>query len=216
MGCDIHLIVERKVGGAWELVTPDPKRTKYQDWLKVNWDFPRSYDSFAIMADVRNGYGTAGVDTGNGFVPIAEQRGIPADVSTKEDRTDDVGGMWLGDHSHSWLTLAEIKAYDWTRRTKKRGLLKAEAYKEWREHRGYPKTGWSGGVFGRDVIRVSNEDMDAYLESPVKDGKDRYTEVEWWADYKDAAGCLLSLIEELDKLNLGKPEEVRLVFGFDS
>lgn len=215
MGCDIHLIVERRVDGKWEIVPPAPKRTEYQHHHKVNWDFPRSYDSFALMADVRNGHGFAGVDTGNGFVPIAEPRGLPADTTFKESSDDDCYD-WLGDHSHSWLTLAEIKAYDWSRRTKKRGVLGADGYKEWREHRGYPKGGWSGGVWGQKVVMLTNEEMDAYLERPVKDDKERHTQVEWWADYKEAAGCLWSLVEELDKLNLGKPDDVRLVFGFDS
>jgi hypothetical protein len=215
MGCDIHLIVERRVNGKWEIVIPHPKRTQYQSHHKLNWDFNRSYDSFALMADVRNGYGFAGIDTGNGFIPISEPRGIPADTTFKESSDNDCYD-WLGDHSHSWLTIAEIKAYDWTRRTKKRGFLQAEGYRAWREKGGYQEKGWSGGMIGKGVLTLSNEEMDAYIETPIKDDKIRQTQVEWWADYKEAAGCLWSLVEELDKLNLGKPDDVRLVFGFDS
>ena len=36
---------------------------------------------FAILAGVRNGYGFAGCDTGDGFRPIAPPRGLPGDVS---------------------------------------------------------------------------------------------------------------------------------------
>ena len=41
----------------------------------------RHYDVFAILADVRNGYGFAGVRTGSGFDPIAPGRGLPSDLS---------------------------------------------------------------------------------------------------------------------------------------
>lgn len=208
MGTDIHPVVEvRQKDGSWRAVKPPTPRYDHEDpcW---RWEFDRSYDSFAVMADVRNGYGCAGVDTGNGFVPIAEPRGIPKDFSLPD--------YYVGDHSFSWLTLAEIKAYDWTRRTKKRGVLDAKGYKEWREHRGWPKGGWSGGIMGYGVLNVSNEEMDAYLERPIKDGKERYTQVEWWADYKDCCKRLLDFVAELEAMNLGKANDVRIVFGFDS
>lgn len=41
----------------------------------------RHYDVFSILADVRNGYGFAGVKTSSGFVPISDGRGIPDDLS---------------------------------------------------------------------------------------------------------------------------------------
>jgi hypothetical protein len=41
----------------------------------------RNYDVFSILADVRNGYGFAGVKTSSGFTPIAGGRGLPDDLS---------------------------------------------------------------------------------------------------------------------------------------
>ena len=41
----------------------------------------RNYDVFSILADVRNGYGFAGVRTSTGFDPIAPGRGLPSDLS---------------------------------------------------------------------------------------------------------------------------------------
>jgi hypothetical protein len=41
----------------------------------------RVYDVFAILADVRNGYGFAGVTSSSGFDPIAPGRGLPDDLS---------------------------------------------------------------------------------------------------------------------------------------
>lgn len=41
----------------------------------------RNYDVFSILANVRNGYGFAGVVTSSGFNPITSGRGIPDDLS---------------------------------------------------------------------------------------------------------------------------------------
>lgn len=66
MGCDIHLYVERKnpVSGQWEFV-PAEGHAPQDEWDKKNnrWDWygGRNYDLFAILADVRNGYGFAGI-----------------------------------------------------------------------------------------------------------------------------------------------------------
>lgn len=91
------------------------------------WEFKgeayggRNYDAFAILADVRNGRGFAGVKTGEGFNPIADPKGVPSDASAEyKERVED----WKGDgHSHSYFTVAELKAYDWNQTTIKSGLV---------------------------------------------------------------------------------------------
>lgn len=91
MGCDIHFKCEIKKGGKWEINTdkvfPNPyyeKNSEYE-WQKDEFqdspDDGRNYDWFAILADVRNGYGFAGVSTGSGFDVIAEPKGLPEDLS---------------------------------------------------------------------------------------------------------------------------------------
>jgi len=93
MGCDIHIVAQKRTNGAWVDVEgsfsqgPDPF-----DW--------RTYGMFGFLADVRN-Y--------SAVPPIAQRRGVP----------DDFG--WTGDnllycqdlHSHSWLTVQELAAFDY-------------------------------------------------------------------------------------------------------
>lgn len=95
MGCDIHDYVEVRKNGKWEKVGkifPNPyhdekKETKIYDdyeWNARLIEHPfhvRSYDTFAILANVRNGSGFAGCNTGNGFISFPHHRGLPADVS---------------------------------------------------------------------------------------------------------------------------------------
>jgi len=120
MGCDIHIYAEVKENGEWEKVGPvfdDPyyaPERPLSDWNQPKIDQPyvgRNYDLFAILADVRNGRGFAGVPTGTGFVPIAAPRGLPNDVTPGVEAQADSWGR--DGHSHSWLLLSELQGYDW-------------------------------------------------------------------------------------------------------
>lgn len=116
MGCDIHAIVERK-----QVHKDRDGRVYRYEWLNAgDPDLNRNYELFAALADVRNSYG---------ITPVAEPRGLPSFAGTYEDGElkftdyDDAPcdiyqryyREWYGDaHSSSWLSLAEMKAYDAT------------------------------------------------------------------------------------------------------
>ncbi len=75
----------------------------------------RNYDLFAILANVRNGRGFAGIKTGEGFNPISEPKGLPEDVSPEVKQSSD---DWDVDgHSHSWHTVADLINYNWHQET---------------------------------------------------------------------------------------------------
>jgi hypothetical protein len=112
MGCDIHAIVQRRIGDRWETVTPPP------EMLDPYGDLPfefRNYELFAVLAGVRN-Y--------DNVTPIAEPRGLPDDAGVEQGTFGwpsgatssrvELDGKWLGEHSFSWLTAAELSAYDWS------------------------------------------------------------------------------------------------------
>jgi hypothetical protein len=91
MGCDIHTHAEcRDSAGKWVKI---PGLTPF-DW--------RSYGLYGWLADVRN-Y--------SAIPPVAERRGVPDDASAevKEDYES-----WDCDaHSASWLSMAELLAFDY-------------------------------------------------------------------------------------------------------
>jgi len=218
MGCDIHLYVEKRVGDKWEAVPgPNPwhgmwddePEERLNDWI---WD-GRHYDLFAIMANVRNGYGFAGCDTGDGFVPIAMPKGLPDDVSPAIKASAD--GWGCDGHSYSWLTLRELQEYDWNRVTKHRGIVSEAEYLEFKKN-GKPES-WCGGVSGPNVVHVSPAQMDDIVAGNVvrEEGKQYYTKVEWEETYRETVGFIVD--EILQKMaELGGPDDVRLVFWFDS
>lgn len=101
MGTDIHPIAEVLVEGRWFTVPTSLSRD-------------RNYMSFAVMADVRNGHGFAGVYTHDPIVPISEPRGIPEDSPLMTLMVNRFINYYidLGDHSYSWLTLKEMESFD--------------------------------------------------------------------------------------------------------
>ncbi len=126
MGCDIHTYVETRRNGTWHCVPP---KNAGREWDKLDWSLRRNYALFAILGN--SGQNTRfywALTDPNAtpeaiaalqarpdlyYVPVAQSRGIPDDVSAtlrthRGFRPDDTD-----EHSHSWLTLAELQAFDW-------------------------------------------------------------------------------------------------------
>lgn len=215
MGCDIHMVAERRLDDGWHLVG-EAKYVADED----SYDMPepysdRNYNLFGMLANVRNGSGFAGVDTGDGFVPIAKRRGVPKDVS---DSVRKWIRNWGPDgHSHTWLLVSELIAYDWNRTTKCRGVVSMPVYRYWRKEGGKPKS-YCDATFGGGIRNVSldvMEDEAANLErlevpfalnewgepkltatGPLGDLEqafaNMYTQIEWTSTYADCAGRFLT------------------------
>lgn len=109
MGCDIHAYAEwQGSGGRWNKVGDVfPLDDLGRDWYKKECgDEPfgwRSYGLFGFLADVRN-YSRVPV--------IAEPRGLPADMSV-EVQTIWQEGWDIDGHTPSWLSRAELLAFDY-------------------------------------------------------------------------------------------------------
>jgi hypothetical protein len=243
MGCDIHFYVEKREGDKWvsaDKWTPD----EYDGRIRVSWRdafySDRNYDLFAMLANVRNGYGFAGCDTGDGFKPIALPKGLPEDVSPEVKAESD---RWNSDgHSHSFLTLAELEAYDWPgQATKQRGFVNALQFMDYAV-KGHPES-WCGGVGGRNTRVVTPDEMAALVEKygrelnaymTAADSAARrdfpeisadypdelkgvYTQVEWEESYIVSGQTFVKeTMPRLRELAGGDAESVRCVFWFDN
>ena len=173
------------------------------------WYHDRNYSVFAILADVRNGVGFAGVRTGAGYVPVCEQRGVPHDLSPQvRERLAETGyeldgagglaytpededaydrlektpeGYWsLGEHSFSHVTLHELlEEYDWRRYTTSEGWVDPWNYEVFRRL-GSPHS-WSGGISGSSIEHVTAGHMAEMIDSGdiQFEGDDEY-----WLDYR--------------------------------
>lgn len=196
---------------------------RYGDDSRVCWVCPfdraladRNYCFFAVLADVRNGRGFAGISTGDGFNPIAEVRGLPEDVSMEIKREND---YWSCDaHSHSYFTLKELLEYDWDQRTIHRGIIDEREYARMLATKSPSPMYWAGTTCGPDVEQISLADMLDLINGKFqRDPNKRYVaEFEWGETYHEAVGA--DYLEELctELAQYGKPEDVRIVFWFDN
>lgn len=185
MGTDINAIFQKRVMGKWEVVD-------------TNYAENRHYSLFAHLAGVRNGYGFAGVSTGQPITPISDPRGLPEEFEINE--CGEVGGYSLGYHDHSWLTAEEILSHkyggEW-----RTGVVDLDVFNDWDGVTA--PNGYSGGVFGANVHIANNP-------CEVSDNT-THVRVFWRQDSKDFDYFL----DEIKRLQ-NEHGEVRMVFGFDS
>jgi hypothetical protein len=205
MGTDIYPVVERRVNGVWERVAVP----QYTDESGYKYDYltNRHYLKFAVLANVRNGYGFAGIPTNDAVTPISDQRGLPDDfVPPRDDEDDD----WIGDHSFTWVTARELMHYDWTQPIRRMGVVPLDYFRKW-DGLSQPKE-WSGGVMGSNTLTITPEQASRGEYPP--DAK-IYVRIEWLITLKAALGGFYSdLLPWL--YSLGEPDDVRIVMGFDS
>lgn len=137
MGCDIHMYGEVRRQGRWQPLLParlvtwskEDREAGKQEWPALYSD--RNYNVFGILANVRNGSGFAGIETGAGFVPISDPRGLPEDLSDEyraaiaDEDDSKVPRLWFGDHSETHLSLKELIDFDWTQTTACAGVVNA-------------------------------------------------------------------------------------------
>jgi len=229
MGCDIHMYAEKKIRGEWQKFGPCFPCAYYragepcldyllgdgEQWLsnEILTDQPyksRNYTLFAWLADVRNGLGVAGVDTGDRIPPLSEPRGIPEDASLAVKKKSD---EWGSDgHSHSWFLLSEIFAADISFSQTKRGIVGPSGYAEFRET-GAPSS-WCGGISGMNVRHVSNEEMEKLVSEGANDGGRVFTKVEWQQPISGELEAFMNAMKFLAKF--GGTDELRIVFWFDN
>lgn len=236
MGCDIHMIVQRKhcdgleeywsteLPPAWwprdewsaeqiaryTSLLPDAAAAQQLAWYTRQWYDGRSYDLFGILADVRN----------TGWPSIAVDRGLPSGV-TPNDREHD-----LGDHSFTWMTLREVLAYPWDTTTiTDEGVVPLTAFlARDPEAIGFPYEEWCGGIWGPRCVTLSADEARRQLASGGIVTQGEQTEIyvrdtwpitarqacEWWCNT-----ILPAFVRQADEWGVSH-DDVRLVMGFDS
>lgn len=189
MGCDIHLSVEAKGGehGRWRRLD---RTISIPDWrsttpYRLDWGDHRNYNAFAMLANVRNGFGFAGIDLGEGFEPIDTPRGLPADCSIEVQEDSDNWGV--DGHSHSWFTLRELLNLEhtgyWNKVTTHRGMITEPVLEKAREQ------GIVKSESGSNVVLSESPDTWAGWISGEMAGN--VYSASWEETYRESAGWLL-------------------------
>ena len=240
MGTDIHSIAQVKRDGQWVTVA-----------VSIAGD-QRYYNTFAMLANVRNGRGFAGCWTSTGFPVIHEPRSLPLDLflASLEDHTvhvdktrlvaawnwdgkdtpidshdasrvssitDEDSTMWLGDHSHSWCTLAELRAFieNVAKKTETFivGIVTREEYEE-HQRTGKSYESWCSMVSGHGICVVSlvGNDRDPLLDHCT------HVQTNWPVNaFKESGiGDIEKALTLVAERTGAQPEDLRFVYGFDS
>jgi len=229
MGCDIHLAAEVRQDGVW---TPAQEFENEEGCIRVKgkgFYGGRNYRLFSILADVRNGYGFAGVRTGEGFCPISPPRGIPEDCHPATRlylESYDPG------HSHSYHTMAQLLEFDWTQVSRLQGVLSAKEFWDWDRYsrgQGEGPESWCGGVGGIGVRVLEEEEMRPIINAKLAGIQNHaeklkvletelpglYVRCAWDLPYYKCADEFMSCT--MPRLwKLGRPEDVRILFFFDN
>ncbi len=192
MGTDIHGVFQRY----------DESKKRWEN-IDSTYDERRHYLLFAVLADVRNGVGFAGIETGEEVDPIDEPRGLPDDFEYAfDDESDDAD---LGDHSFSWLSGDEMLAWFESVPTVVNhvGVLDRKAYLAW--DKTSEPSDYCGFVLGLGVVTIDDGEQGL---------KPHWTHVRctWRADLKNE---LAYFFEEVARL-VTDHGRIRFVFGFDS
>ena len=215
MGTDIHTVVAKKKStGSLEVIG-----------FNVAGE-PRDYNSFVVLAGLRNGFGFAGFATGDAWDVLFPPKGLPegfseeVEVEPFVDHFGNVQRYWsLGEHTHSYLSLEELnKIREHYRERKHRGVgvLAKEDYLYLQKTGERPRT-FSLGVFGSSFY----QEDDGVFDAASEDERKRITHVRtsWIEPALDRLYFLKCAISELEKAAYKhgiSDSEVVLVFGFDS
>ena len=208
MGTDIHARLRVKTyNNEWE-------------YHEVPYEFDcRDYDFFAILANVRNGYGfgrTARYADSKPIKSFTNDRGLPEDLKHHEtDVYDDTYGDY-GDHSFGYITLAELKrdiklANQEVIRT---GVVPLEIFRALKPGKGPDE--WSGWISGNGIKVIDQDSVTDDIATQFPDDR-IYVEMQWKdKPFKDKIKSLISWMSHYQTWQDETGDDVQFIFGFDS
>lgn len=197
----------------------------------------RNYELFSMLADVRNrsGRGTKELrtienpaggpdiewvyDTDDGghdtLIPISAPKGVPEDATA-------IWKTWLAEpengvvyHDASWLTLEELRTGQWDQVVYRDAVLTEDEYIALRDSGVQPKT-LARGVGGDGVLVVNEVEYAAGKRGKNLTGVNTRWRAGTVREEAKTFMVMMTAFESAAKEVLGGPENIRILFAFDS
>jgi hypothetical protein len=174
MGCDIHSWAEVRRAGAWCKLGRVWPCWYEDDGLTDAPYWTRDYDTFAILAGVRN--------RDRRITPIAEPRDWPADVT--DEGKQEYDEFAEDGHSFSWHSLRQLLEYPlWHTTFTQEGRLNGPAYRALKKD-GVPDEWW-GIQYSRGTT-ISEDELVREL-ALGNDARELFIHTSWAVPYRRAA-----------------------------
>lgn len=184
--------------------------TRYIEPGKVRdqWYSDRNYVVFAVLGNVRNGHGFAGVYTHEPLPHLSDRAGFPDDITAESLAWFDCRG---GDHSDTHVMLRDVLRFDWSQPIRSGGVVTLEEFDHYLRV-GAPDN-WAGDVSGGAVNFVSQE---VAIERVKRKNFDphTYVRITWQQPLRERCEAFIERMKEL-AVTVGE-RECRLIFNFDS
>jgi hypothetical protein len=192
-----------------------------------SWYSDRNYTVFAILGNVRNGHGFAGVYTHDPLPFISDCRGVP------DDATPEALEHLSNEHSATWCTLAEVMDYPWHAPIHRGGVITIQQYARLRGTGAAP-TNWCGGIDGRGIMTLTPQAADMILaqhpralsagsghpSGPFRDDSEPINGIRYYVNYEwddTLADTTRGFLDRMKMLAMEVGEhDCRLIFDFDS
>lgn len=152
MGTDVHMVFQKKK-------VIDNETVVWED-IKSEYEENRHYLLFGWLANVRNGYGFAGVITNTPFIPLSDERGFPEDFKLSAPGDGDWsnceyhnGVKWMGYEDYGWLSGEEIlNGLKNLPKITQYGVISLDKFREW-DGKQKPVS-YSGSITGKNIITI--------------------------------------------------------------
>ena len=200
-------VERRRADGTWEFM-PGPK-DKYGSSDYYNG---RSYFLFALLANVRNGYGE------KALVPFSKPRGLPDNISPEVKKRYI---KWKGDgHSHSYFTIDELLGFDWDKTTPCQEYITLQSYASWKDKNVPPEHPYRFNARAMGDECLTMEEADEFLKTDLGLAaqimeKNYAVLASWNQPYRYYCHQFMNSIDKILELD-DDPKNLRIVFWFDN
>lgn len=189
--------------------------------IETEYKFNRHYQFFAFIGDVRNGYGFAGIKTGEPIKSPLAHRDLPGEIKKLNEEYENYGQYvddctYYGEYSRSHFLLKEyLESLNTLGNITKTCIISKEDHLEWSKTsvlesglRKEPECSTFGGIYGKDILVVNDNAVELNEYTSYT-----HVRIEYEINLKDEFQYFTDEVNRL--IEVHGTDQIRFVYGFD-